>query len=91
MVQVQNTAYCSTQLLDLCQISFMDLTVRVTQGNYATQDSSGMCHLMPQWHLPEWREEDEWAFVHCGSSGLNHAITSDSATELSKVSSVTLY
>ena len=26
-----------------------------------------------------WREEDERAFVHCGSSGLNHAhaITSD--------------
>ena len=23
-----------------------------------------MCHLMPQRHLPEWREEDEWAFVH---------------------------
>ena len=23
-----------------------------TQGNYATQDSSGMCHLMPWRHLP---------------------------------------
>ena len=45
------------------------------QGNYATQNSSSMCHLMPQRHLPEWREEDEQAFVHCGSSGLNHAIT----------------
>ena len=22
-----------------------------------------MCHLMPQRHLPEWREEDERAFV----------------------------
>ena len=41
-----------------------------TQGNYATQDSCGMCHLMPWRHLPEWREEeDERAFVHCGSSG----------------------
>ena len=27
--------------------------------NYATRDSSGMCHLMPQWHLSGWREEDE--------------------------------
>ena len=26
-----------------------------------------MCHLMPQRHLPEWREEDERAFVHRGS------------------------
>ena len=50
---------------------------KATQGNYATQESSGMCHLMPGWHLPEWREEDEWAFVHCGISGLNDAITSD--------------
>ena len=41
-----------------------------TQGNYATQESSGMCHLMPQWHLLEWREEDERGFVHCGRSGL---------------------
>ena len=24
------------------------------------------CHLMPQRHLPEWREEDERAFVHRG-------------------------
>ena len=23
-----------------------------------------MCHLMPQGHLPEWREEDEQAVVH---------------------------
>ena len=52
--------------------------------------ASGMCHLMPQRHLPEWREEDKRAFVHCGSLGLNHAITSESATELSKVPSVTL-
>ena len=49
-----------------------------TQGNYATQNSSGM-----------W-QEDERAFVHCGSSGLNHAISSESATEPSKVSSVIL-
>ena len=33
-----------------------------TQGNYATQDNIGMCHLMPQRHLPEWREDDERAF-----------------------------
>ena len=37
-----------------------------TRGNYATRDSSGMCHLMPQRHLLEWREEDEQAFVHHG-------------------------
>ena len=30
-----------------------------TQGNYATQKNSGMCHLMQWQHLPEWREEDE--------------------------------
>ena len=53
------------------------LVVTGAQGNYATQESSGMCHLMPWWHLPEWREEDKRAFVHCGSSGLNHAITSN--------------
>ena len=34
------------------------------QGNYATPDSSGMRHSMPQRHLPEWGEEDERAFVH---------------------------
>ena len=37
-------------------------------------NSSGMCHSMPHRHLPEWREEEERAFVHRGSSGLNHAI-----------------
>ena len=37
-----------------------------TQGTYATQDITGMCHLMPQRHLPVWREEDEQAFVHRG-------------------------
>ena len=51
--------------------------LRYTQGNYATQDDNGMCHLIPLLNLPEWREEDERAFVHCGSSGLNHAITSN--------------
>ena len=35
-----------------------------TQGNYAIQDSSGMCLLMPQRHLPEWREADERAYLH---------------------------
>ena len=59
-------------------------------GNYATQESSGMCHLMSRRHLSEWREEDEQAFAHSSSSGLNHAITSESTTELSKVSSITL-
>ena len=58
--------------------------ISYTQGNYATQESSSMCHLMPRQHLPEWGEENERAVVHCGSSGLNHAITSESATELLK-------
>ena len=47
-----------------------------TQGNYATPDSSGMCHLMPRRHMPGWGEEDERVFVHCGSSGLKDAMTS---------------
>ena len=38
-----------------------------TQGNYATRGNNGMCHLMPRRQLPEWWEEDGWAFVHCGS------------------------
>ena len=38
-----------------------DLEPCHTQENYATQESSGMFHLMPQQHLPEWREEDERA------------------------------
>ena len=67
-----------------------DDSLSSTQGNYATQDSSSMCHLMARRHLPEWREEDERAFEHCGSSGLNHVITSESDTELSKVSFITL-
>ena len=33
-----------------------------------------MCHWMPRRHLPEWKKEDERAFVHCGSSGLNYVI-----------------
>ena len=46
-----------------------------------------MCHLVPQWHLPGWWEEE--AMIHHGSLGLNHIIASNSATELVKVSSVT--
>ena len=38
-----------------------------TQGNYVTRDSNDMCHLMPRLHMPDWREEDERTFVHCGS------------------------
>ena len=33
-----------------------------TQGNCATLDSSGMCHL-----IPHWGEEEEGAFVYHGS------------------------
>ena len=35
-----------------------------------------MCHLMSQWHLPEWQEVEEQAFIHSGSSGVNHVVTS---------------
>ena len=48
-------------------IAKVQLRLRITQGNYVTWDSSGMCHLMPLQHLPEWREEEERAFVHRGS------------------------
>ena len=57
--------------------SSCECMLQLSQGNYATQNNSGMCHVMPRQHLPEWREEDEQAFVHCGSSGQNHAITSN--------------
>ena len=50
----------------------------ITQGSYATVDSSGMCHLMPQQHLPEWTQEDERPFVHCGiwisNKGLDNTV-----------------
>ena len=36
-----------------------------TQGNYATQDSTGMWHLMPWWHLTEWRQKEEWYMGIC--------------------------
>ena len=65
-------------------------TLQFLSANYATQNSTSRCHLMTQWHLPEWREE-EWAFVHSGSLGLNHAITSEFATDLSNVSSINLW
>ena len=79
--------------IDVAKITALtrnSLRLAHTQGNYVTQNSSGMCHLMPWLHLPEWREEDERAFVHCRSSGLNHAIITKFATELSKVSFITL-
>ena len=56
-----------------------------TQGNYATEDSSGMCHLMPHQHLPEWWEEEEWAFVHCGSGIPNKGIDNSMSTALNEV------
>ena len=51
-----------------------------------------MCHMMPQWHVTEWQEEEEQAIVHRGSSGLNHVVKlhlTESTKELVKVSSVT--
>ena len=38
-----------TDTIKIC--SFNRKISYLTQGNYATQDSSGMCHLMPQQHL----------------------------------------
>ena len=35
-----------------------------TQDNYVTQDSSSMCHMMPQHYLPKWQEEKDGEFVH---------------------------
>ena len=35
-----------------------------TQGCYATQDNSGMCHFKPQWHLPEWWKEEKQVLVY---------------------------
>ena len=46
-----------------------------TQENYATQDNSGMCHLMPRRYLPEWRERMS-GHLYTGILGLNHAMTS---------------
>ena len=38
------------------------------EENYAPQEKSGMCHSMPQCHLPEWQEEEEeQTFIHYGS------------------------
>ena len=58
------------------------VTIRIlTQGNYVTQDNSGICHVMPRGHLPEWREEVERAFLprdfFTVAVHLNHAITSN--------------
>ena len=54
--------------------SYPDISIPnpcLTQENYITQDNSGMCHLMPQWHLLEWQYEEEQAFVHGDSSKPN--------------------
>ena len=42
-----NHCYCI--LCNLCN----QYVEKYTQGNYATQDNSGMYHLMPRRHLPE--------------------------------------
>ena len=39
-------------------------SVNSSQGNSATQDSSGTCYIKLQWYLPEWWEAE--AFVHSG-------------------------
>ena len=63
---------------DVRSMAHMDLRNFPTQGNYATRDSNGMCHLMTQQHLPKWREEDEREFLHRGSwishKGLDNAM-----------------
>ena len=47
---------------------------KTIQENYAM--IAVVCHLMPRWHLPYWREENasKQAFVYDGNSGLNHAV-----------------
>ena len=57
----------------------------IHQGNYVTRDISGMCHLMPQQHLPEWREEEEQAFVHHGSWIPNKGLETTLCQQLSTV------
>ena len=37
------------------------------------QDNSSMCHLMPDSHLQEWREEGEQIFLHVTVSGVARA------------------
>ena len=65
-------------------------THRVTQGNYTTQDSSGMCHLMPQQYLPVWQEE-EWAFVHHGSWITNKGLVNTKPTTVDCIYMKSLY
>ena len=61
--------------VDNPRLSFIiTCTTASTQGNYATRDSSGMCHLLPQRNFPEWREEEEREFVHRGSWILNKGL-----------------
>ena len=38
-------------------IAYGDLGI--SQGNFVSEDSSGLCHLRPQWYLPEWLKEEE--------------------------------
>ena len=62
-------------LLEESERDFINVSVTCSdkQGNYVTWNSRGMWHSLPQWYLPEWQEEEEeQAFVHGGSSGLNY-------------------
>ena len=61
--------------------------VSATQGNYGTLDSSGMCHLMSQLHLPQWQEEEGSLLYTVAVQVLtmmSHLM--DSATELAESS-----
>ena len=37
--------------------------------------ASGMCHLMPQFHPPEWGNTEEQAFEYRGKSDFSHLVT----------------
>ena len=53
---------CTLQVFKSLRFGSSDIRVSIKQENYASNDSSGTCHCMPQWYLTE--EEEEQAFVH---------------------------
>ena len=71
---VPSIKLCTISSYCLFHSCAQDLTLLTVRGEL--DYSSGICHLMPCRHLPEWREEDEyeWTLLHWGSSDLNHTI-----------------
>ena len=58
--QVEGRALLAAKLLLQHTIGNVSSAIMYTytQKSYVTQDTCGMCHLMPQWHLPGCREEE---------------------------------